>query len=240
MEGDAQLTANVLEAEGARLRELSRNFRDAMSGLVLEGELLEQLAEAAHVEYCADELAKGAAWGEATDEYLLRHESLAPYAGRKRDPARTGPNLVAYEKLSEHVKEQNRDLVREIPKKLATAGYVMQQLGMGESPTRFSEEEIGLLAEREHDRLVRLKIAQGWSFAASRDDETRHHPDLVPWRELSSDERRRRYGIEGAERIGPGVLPEQEKQKDRALIRSIGSILARMGYRSAKVGRPVE
>jgi CRP-like cAMP-binding protein len=83
MARDARLAANVLEAAGGRLRELSRSFRDAMSGLVLEGELLEQLAEAAHVEYAADELAKGSAWGESTDDYLLRHEPLAPYAGRK-------------------------------------------------------------------------------------------------------------------------------------------------------------
>jgi CRP-like cAMP-binding protein len=240
MAGDAQLTSNVLQAAGNRLRDLSRNFRGAMQSLVLEGELLEQLAEAAHVEYCADELAKGSAWGEPTDEYLLRHEPLASYAGGKRDPARTGPTLVAYEKLSEHVKEQNRDLVREIPRKLATAGYVMQRLGAGDPPAQFSEEEIEQLAEREHDRWVRLKLAQGWSFASSRDEEARRHPDLVPWRELKPEERQTRYGIEGASRIGPGTLPEEAKQNDRALIRSIGSILARIGYGAAKVGRPVE
>jgi CRP-like cAMP-binding protein len=240
MAGDAKLTANVLEAAGDRLRDVSRNVRDAMSGLALEGELLEQLAEAAHVEYSADELAKGSAWGEPTDEYLLRHEPLAPYAGGRRDSARTGPNLVAYEKLSEHVKEQNRDLVREIPKKLAAAGYVMQQLAAGESPTQFAEDEIELLAEREHDRWVRLKLAQGWSHAPSRDEEGHRHPDLVPWRELQPEERQRRYGMEGASRVGPGALPEEVKQKDRALIRSIGSILARMGYRAAKVGGAVE
>jgi hypothetical protein len=192
------------------------------------------------VEYCAAELAEGSIWGEATEGYLLRHEPLTPYAGRKRDPARAGPNLVAYESLSDDVKEQNRDVVRDIPKKLAAAGYVMRQLGAGESPSQVSEEEIELLAEREHDRWVRLKVAQGWSFASRRDEERRRHPDLVPWRELTSEERQRRYGMDGASRIGPGLLSEKEKQKDRALIRKMDSILARIGYTAAKVGRPVE
>jgi hypothetical protein len=219
---------------------MSRSLRDALMSLVLEGDLLEQLAEVVHVEYCAAELAKGSTWGEPTDEYLLVHEPLAPYAGRKRDPARTGPNLVAYVNLSEHVKEQNRDMVRDIPNKLAAAGYVMRQLGAGESTSQVSEEEIELMAELEHDRWVRLKLAQGWSFASRRDEERRRHPDLVPWRELTPEERQRRYGMDGASRIGPSLLPEREKQKDRALIRKIDSILARIGYMAAKVGRPVE
>jgi len=240
MAGDAELTQNMLEAAGGRLREMSGSIRDALMSLVLEGDLLERLAEAAHVEYCAAELANGSAWGEDGDEYLLRHEPLAPYAGRKRDPARTSPNLVAYDKLPEHIKEQNRDLVRDIPKKLAAAGYVMRQPGAEASPSRFSDGEIELLAEREHDRWVRLKLAQGWSFASRREEERRRHPDLVPWRELTSDERQRRYGMDGASRVGPGLLPEPEKEKDRALIRKIDSILAGIGYTPAKVGRPVE
>jgi CRP-like cAMP-binding protein len=240
MARDAQLTANVLGAAGTRIRELNRSVRDAMSGLVLEGDLLEQLAEAAHVEYCGEELSKGTSWGEPTDDYLLRHDPLAPYAGRGQDPARTSSNLVAYENLSEPVKEQNRDFVRDIPKKLGSAGYVMRPVGAGESPSHLSEEEIELLAEREHDRWVRLKLAQGWTFASTRDDEGRRHPGLVPWQELNAPERQRRYGLEGASRIGSGLLPEGEKQKDRALIRKIGSILARIGYTPAKVERAVE
>lgn len=240
MARDPELTANVLEAAGARLREMSRSLRDAMMGVLLEGDVLEQLAEAAHVEYCAGELGKGSAWGDPTDEYLLEHEVLAPYAGRKRARARTGPNLVAFGNLSEDVKEQNRDFVREIPRKLAAAGYVMRPLGAGESPATLSEDEIELLAEAEHDRWVRLKLAQGWSFASRRNEDARRHPDLVPWRELTFEERQLRYGLDGASRLGPGVLPDPEKEKDRATIHRIGSILAQIGHTAAKVGRPVE
>jgi CRP-like cAMP-binding protein len=212
MASDARLAAKMLEAAGGRLRDISRNFRDAMLSLVLEGDLLEQLSEAAHETYRADELAKG----------------------------KSGSNLVPYEDLPEEIKEQNRDLVREIPKKLAVAGYVLRTLAAGESPVDLSTEEVELLAEREHDRWVRLKLAQGWSFASSRDDDARRHPSLVPWRELTQEERQRRYGMEGESRVGPGALSEEEKDKDRVLMRRIGSLLAGIGYSAAKVGRPVE
>jgi hypothetical protein len=235
---DAQLAAKILEAAGERLRDLSRNLSDVMQSLILDVQVLEALAEAAHIEYCAEELEKGLAWGEPSDEYLLRHERLAPFAGRARDPARTGRNLVAYEELPEDVKEQDRDFVRDIPDKLAAAGYVMRPL-RGASPSLFSEEEVELLAEREHDRWVNLKLAQGWSFAASRREDARRHPDLVPWGELTSEERVGRYGSEAASRVGPGVLPEEEKEKNRALVRKIGSILARTGYTGAKVSGTV-
>jgi CRP-like cAMP-binding protein len=239
MAKDAKLAEMIVEAAGARMLEIRRSLRDAMQGLVLEGELLEWLSESVHVQYCADQLAKGMTWGEPTDEYLRGHESLAAYAGRKRDPKRTAPNLIAYENLSEQVKEQSRDLVREIPKKLAAAGYVMGRLAAGESPSAPSEEEIESLAEREHDRWVRLKLAQGWSFAPARDEGARAHPSLVPWRELKKEERQGRYGLEGASRLGPGVLSEEEKDKDRALMRNIGSILAQAGFTAAKVERSV-
>jgi CRP-like cAMP-binding protein len=239
MARDPELAAKVFEATGGRLRELSRGFGDAMLSLVLEGDVLERLAEAAHVEYCAGELAKGSTWGESNDEYLLRHEALAPFAGRKRTGGRRNPNLVAFENLPDPIKEQNRDLVRDIPKKLAAADYVMRPQDAEGTADQLSEDEIELLAEREHDRWVRLKLAQGWSYAASRDDEARHHPGIVPWGELPSEERQRRYGMDGASRVGPGVLPEEDKNRDRALIRTISSILASIGYRAAKVPRSV-
>lgn len=116
----------------------------------------------------------------------------------------------------------------------------MRRLAVGESASELSEEEIESLAEREHDRWVRLKLAQDWSFASARNEEARQHPGLVAWRELKTDERQSRYGLDGASRVGPGVLPEEEKQKDRALVRRIGSILAQAGFAAAKVGRSVD
>jgi CRP-like cAMP-binding protein len=238
-ERDPELAASFLQAAGNRLRQLSRNFDDLVMSLNLEGQVLERFAEAAHVAYCADELAKGMSWGEPTDEYLDRHESLAPFAGRKRDPGRTGPALVAYENLAEEVKEQNRDLVQDIPNKLAAAGYVLHPAEGDSRPGGFSDEEVELLAEQEHERWVVLKLAQGWSFAATRDDDARRHTDMVPWHDLGPEERQQRYGMDGASRLGPGNLPEEVKKKDRALVRSIDTILSASGYTVTKVEPPV-
>jgi CRP-like cAMP-binding protein len=238
-ERDPDLAARFLEAAGMRLRQLSRNFDDLVMSLNLEGELLERLAEAAHVAYCAGELAKGRSWGEPTDEYLDRHESLKPYAGRKRDPTRTLPGLVAYENLSEEMKEQNRDVVEDIPNKLAAAGYVLRRAEGTGQPGGFSTEEVELLAEQEHERWVLLKLAQGWSYDATRNDRARRHTDIVPWRDIGPEERQRRYGMDGASRVGPGSLPEVVKEKDRNLLRNIGTILSASGYSITKVEPPV-
>jgi hypothetical protein len=160
--------------------------------------------------------------------------------GKKRDPARTSPALVAYENLAEEMKEQNRDLVQDIPNKLAAAGYVLTRSDGEGSPEGLSEEEVELLAEQEHERWVILKLAQGWSFGATRDDAARSHPDIVPWRDVGPEERQQRYGMDGASRVGPGTLAEEEKEKDRALVRKIGTIVTATGYSITKVEPPVD
>jgi CRP-like cAMP-binding protein len=238
-ERDPDLALRFLEAAGMRLQQLGRNFQDLVMSLNLEGQVLEGLAEAAHVVFSADELAKGMSWGESTDEYLERHDALRPYAGSERDPSRTSPSLVSYENLAEEIKEQNRDLVQDIPNKLAAAGYVLRRVDGEARPEVFSEEEVELLAEQEHERWVILKLAQGWSFAPTRDDDARRHPDVVPWRELGPEERQQRYGMDGASRVGPGTLAEEEKEKDRTLVRRIGTILRATGFTVMKVQPPV-
>jgi CRP-like cAMP-binding protein len=238
-ERDPELALKFLEAAGARLKQLSRNFQDLVMSLNLEGDALEELAEAAHVVYAAEELAKGVSWSDPSDEYLERHESLRPYAGGKRDPGRTSPTLVAFENLPEEIKEQNRDLVQDIPNKLAAAGFVLRRAEGEERSEGFSEEEVELLAEQEHERWVILKLAQGWSFAPIREDDARQHPDVVPWRDMGPEERQQRYGMDGASRVGPGTLAEPEKEKDRALVRRIGTILTATGYDITKVQPPM-
>ena len=237
---DPALAASLLEVAGMRLRQLSRNFQDLVLSLNLEGEVLERFAEASHVAYCAEELAKGMSWGEPSDEYLKRHGSLASYAGRKKSTARSSPTLVAYENLPEDVKQQNRDLVQDIPNKLAAAGYVLTPAESVSTSEGFSTEEIELLSEQEHERWVLLKLAQRWAFDKTRDDSGRRHPDMVPWRRLTPEESQRHYGMDGASRVGPGPLTDDVKEKDRANVRNIGAILNAAGYTVAKVEPQVD
>jgi hypothetical protein len=57
---------------------------------------------------------------------------------------------------------------------------------------------------------------------------------LLGWTELTDDERAK-LSPEEAAAIGPGELPDHEKEKDRVLIRGIPKILARAGYTVIKV-----
>ncbi len=65
------------------------------------------------------------------------------------------------------------------------------------------------VAEHVHDRWAANRLADGWTWGPKRDDATRQHPCLIPYDELS----------------------EEEKAFDRATAReTIGALLA-MGYR---------
>ena len=68
--------------------------------------------------FCEDLRAKGYAWGPQTDEARKTHSALKPYA-----------------ELPEEEKEQNRGFVRDIPNKLARAGYVMLPARSHEPPS---------------------------------------------------------------------------------------------------------
>jgi hypothetical protein len=225
---EAQLGLHVDAAE----------FLDLVQRLELEGDVLESLAEAAHVVFCAGRLAEGASWGEQDTEYLRRHRLLKDFAERPVDPSKTQPALVSYDNLSEEEKEGNRALVRDIPNKLAAAGYAMRPARTGGGTARFTSEEQEHLAEQEHERWMREKLIAGWSYGPVRDDEVRSHPALLPWRKLTEEERIERYGVEWAPRVGDDELPEEEKEKDRELILGIGRILAVSGYTVVKVALP--
>ena len=45
------------------------------------------------------------------------------------------------------------------------------------------------LAENAHEVWALSRIQQGWCFGASRDDTQKRHPCLIPYNELSEDEK---------------------------------------------------
>lgn len=107
----------------------ARNFLDLVHPPSrIEGELLESLAEAIHIRYCAERLDRGGSWAGHDQDYLRRNPTLARFAGRKRDPAAVDPALVPYEELSEARKDEWRDQVKEIPGELASAGFVIRSV----------------------------------------------------------------------------------------------------------------
>lgn len=188
-------------------------FQSLVQQIELEGELLERLAAAAHETFCDGLRARRYRYGKETDERKRTHRFLIPYA-----------------KLPEEEKAQNRGNARDIPAKLAAAGYVMVPARSNEPPFNFPGADLETLAEAEHDRWMKAKIAAGYRWGTRTDPLTKRHKDLLPWRKLNSDLASARYTPIEAAALGSGLLPKKAKDKDRDLVRGIPRILARAGF----------
>ena len=72
---------------------------------------------------------------------------------------------------------------------------------------------------------MRQKARDGWRYGDKRDNEKKEQPCLLPWKvgELSA------YA-DFADRLGDKELSEAEKDKDRAAVREIPTILKVAGY----------
>ncbi len=160
--------------------------------------LLEILAEAAHEVFCAHLKANGYRYGQVTSETKKMHISLKDY-----------------NKLSDNEKEQNRNNVRDIPRKLAMIGYTMVPARGKESAAKFNDDEMAVLARMEHERWMQEKLDAGWKFAEKTDNSKKQHKGLIPWDDLS----------------------REETDKDYIMVKSISQILARAGYTVAKMSK---
>lgn len=168
-----------------------QEFLALVQQMELTGELLEKLAEAAHEVFCQRLRELGYQPGDVTDEKTKIHSSLKPFV-----------------ELPEDEREQHRDTVRDIANKLVGSGYVMIQAKSNEPAFEFPGSQLEKMAEKEHERWMRLKIDAGWQYASQTNKALKHHADLVPWEKL----------------------PEEQKEKDRVMIRAIPKILQQAGY----------
>jgi len=198
-----QLDAHVDAAE----------FMKIVERYVPEGELLERLAQAVHIQYCDEMLALGHPWN-GTPEYLTSHAVLAKYAGRK--PTReTLIALVDFDQLSDHLREQNRGVARDLPRKLEVLGLVLRQdapAGIPAITIDPADPSVEDLAKSEHQRWYESKIKTGWKYGDPRDDAKKLHPSILPWEEIS----------------------EGEREKDRMMVREIPDIVAAAGMTLAR------
>ncbi len=173
-----------------------QDFSALMQRMEPDEDLLGKLAEAFHEIFCEELRAKGWTYGPLTQEDKKEHSSLKPYAA-----------------LPENEKEQNRNNVRDILNKLASVGYVMLPARGSGAPAQFQSDEVEKLAKMEHERWMQQKLNENWRHAASTDKERKLHKDLIPWDELTEDER----------------------EKDRILVIGIPDILAKAGYTMVKL-----
>jgi hypothetical protein len=186
----------------------AQEFLSILERYVPEGELLERLAEAVHLEFCEEMLGLGHAWN-GTPAYLSSHPMLAGFAARK-PTLDTMPALVDYAQLSDHLKEQNRGVARDLPGKLEALGLVLRQDAPAGAPSLAidpADPRVEQLAIREHERWLSHKLKTGWRFGDVRDDVKRLHPCIGSWEEL----------------------PEDERDKDRLMVREMPDIVGAAG-----------
>lgn len=120
--------------------------------------------------------------------------------------------LVPWELLAEQYRAANRDQAADVGRKLAAIGCVLCLRQAGAASFEFRPAEIERLAELEHERWMAERLRHGWVLGEHRDDAQRTHPALMEW----------------------DVLPEDQREKDRQVVRSLPSMLADAGLAIAR------
>jgi hypothetical protein len=154
-------------------------------------QLIEKLARAVHDVFYEEMKELGYTYDPVTNEKKKTHSSLIPFT-----------------QLPDDEQEQNRDNACDIWNKLESIGYRIVPVCNDLAEIKLTDEEIEKLAEKEHERWMKQKIAAGWTYAPKTDKRKKLHKGIVPYKQLS----------------------EEEKDKDRVLVQAIPKILNQAGY----------
>ncbi len=146
-----------------------------------------------------------AALARAIHEEYIRNEA------NKGNTPDSNPSMVSWDELNEGLKEMNRDQADDIGIKIHSIGCdILPWNDYMADKFVFTATEIEFMAKMEHERWCKLKLKQGWKYAAERDDAKKLHPSLVGWDDAS--------------------FSEDEKEKDRNTVRKIPAYLALAGF----------
>jgi hypothetical protein len=117
---------------------------------------------------------------------------------------------TTWNELSEEYREANRSVVADIPFKLGLLGYELTSgAGLLSRELKLNAVQTEILAKREHDRWMAERERAGWTYSPVRNNSRKHHHCLVPWESL----------------------PEEEKEKDRDVVREIPKLIELAGLR---------
>jgi hypothetical protein len=146
------------------------------------------------------------------DRELLAQTIHANYVNEEHRRGVRGaddPGLSAWEQLPEELREANRAQAADISHKLAAVGCKIATSTRWVQPGPvFDETELEVLAQLEHERWMAERISSGWRLGPTRDVVAKLHPSLVGWDELGEDDR----------------------ERDRDVVRGLPVLLARAGY----------
>ena len=140
-----------------------------------------------------------------------KHEQYVRAERAKGAVAADNPSVRPWERLDDSLRESNRRFADGVGPKLEVAGLLLvpDPLADAENAAVLSEEEVEELAHLEHDRWCADLERDGWRPTRGAKDPARKlHPQLVPWAELS----------------------EEERDKDREPMRELPRMLALVGF----------
>lgn len=140
------------------------------------------------------------------EDFVRKHRGLAKSVEEKGI-------LVPWDQLPEKVKDSNRRYADHISTKLQTVNCCLAPLRDWDAMEfRFTQSEVELMAQMEHERWVQERKHAGWGYGEDRNDDRKVHPCLVLWQDL----------------------PEEEKEKNRGFIRDLPRILAQAGFQAQR------
>jgi hypothetical protein len=167
----------------------------ALSPEAITSGTTEVLARAKHAQYVRDERARG------------------------RTPEEN-PSMVAWHELEESLRQSNRRFAEGVGAKLREAGLAVVPAPLIDPASVeavLPDAQVEELAIAEHDRWCADLVADGWRHGPGpKDPERKLHPSLVPWEELS----------------------EEEREKDREPVRALPEMLAHVGFELRAANAP--
>jgi len=142
--------------------------------------------------------------------YLREITKQAPENFRNNDPS-----AVEFDELPPEIISTNMDNAAHILTKLLSIGYMIRPVRKGYKPgvLHLNDSEVETMARVEHLRWSWEKRINGWTAGKTKDLQGKTHPCLIPYDDLS----------------------ENEKEKDRELVRLIPAILQDIKYEAYAV-----
>ena len=145
------------------------------------------------------------------------HEDYCAMEARKGHTAAQSPSMRPWEDLPETLRDSNRAQAADIPNKLEALGYELApSFGLPPASVVISDDQAAAFSAQEHERWMQEKRRGGWTLGPKRDDARKLHPSMIPWRELSAE----------------------EKDKDRAAVQNVPRLIEKAGFRVRKIVRP--
>lgn len=147
-----------------------------------------------------------------THEILARaiHDEYLREQRAKGDTPEKNPSLVPWDELPETLKDSSRRQADYLAVKLSKIGCSIIPMSDWNALTiQFSDEEIEIMAQMEHDDWLEERLQDGWVYTPKQKDNRRKkHPSIISWEDL----------------------PESEKEKDREPVREMPHILEKAGF----------